>query len=142
MKIANTSFVNVAQYSKTVTNISIQNLSFSLLLSKNISIIICETVILPVVLYGCETRYLTLREENGFRVSENRVLRIFGPKRDVMGGWRKLHNGEPRDLYSLPSIIMKSRRVIWAGHVAWMGICGRNVYRTLVGKPEGKRSSL
>jgi hypothetical protein len=68
-------------------------------------------------LYGCETRSLTLREENRLRVFENRVLRrIFGPKRDeVIGGWRKLHN-----LYRSPSIIrtIKSRRMRWAGHVA------------------------
>jgi hypothetical protein len=72
-------------------------------------------------------------------VFENRVLRrIFGPKRDeVTGEWRKLHNKELHDLYSLPSIIriMKSRR---AGHVARMGE-KRNMYRLLVGKPEGKR---
>jgi hypothetical protein len=67
-------------------------------------------------------------------------LRIFGPKRDeVTGGWRKLHN-ELHNLYSLPSIIsiIKSRRMRWAGHVARMEE-KRNVYRILVGKPEGKR---
>jgi hypothetical protein len=72
----------------------------------------------------------------------NRVLRrIFGPKRDeVTGEWRKLHNKELHDLYSLPSIvrIIKSRRMRWAGHVARMGE-KRNAYRLLVGKPEGKR---
>jgi hypothetical protein len=76
-------------------------------------------------------------------VFENRVLRgIFGPKRDgVTGGWRKLHNEELHDLYSSPSIIriIKPRRMRWAGHVARMGE-KRNVYRLLVGKPEGKRS--
>jgi hypothetical protein len=76
------------------------------------------------------------------RVFENRVLRrIFGPKRDeVMGEWRKLHNEELFDLYSSPSIIriIKSRRMRWAGHVARMGE-KRNVYRLLVGKPDGKR---
>jgi hypothetical protein len=74
-------------------------------------------------------------------VFENRVLRIFGPKRDgVMGGWRKLHNEELHNLYSSPSIIriIKSRRMRLAGHVAGMGE-KRNVYRLLVGKPEGKR---
>jgi hypothetical protein len=74
------------------------------------------------------------------RVFENRVLRrIFGPKRDeVIGEWRKLHNEELHDLYSLPTIVrvMKSRRTRWAGHVARMGD-GRGVYRFLVGKPEG-----
>jgi hypothetical protein len=75
-------------------------------------------------------------------VFENRVLRrIFGLKRDeVTGEWRKLHNEELRDLYSSPSniIIIKSRRVRWAGHVARMEE-KRNAYRLLVGKPEGKR---
>jgi hypothetical protein len=75
-------------------------------------------------------------------VFENRVLRrIFGPKRDEMtGDWRKLHNKELHDLYSLPSIIriIKSRRMRWAGHVAQKGE-KRNAYRLLVGKPEGKR---
>jgi hypothetical protein len=74
-------------------------------------------------------------------VFENRVLRIFGPKRDgVTGGWRKLHNEELHNLYSSLSVIriIKSRRMRWAGHVAQMGE-KRNVYRLLVGKPEGKR---
>jgi hypothetical protein len=96
-----------------------------------------QDYILPVVLYGCETWSLTLREELKLRVFENRVLRrIFGPKRDVTGEWRKLHNEELHDLYSLPSIIriMKSRRVRWAGHVARMRE-NRNTYRLLVGKP-------
>jgi hypothetical protein len=82
-------------------------------------------IILPVVLYECETWSLTLREEHILRVFENRVLRrIFGPKRDeVMGEWRKLHNEELCDLYPSPSIIriIKSRRIRWAGHVAQMG---------------------
>jgi hypothetical protein len=66
---------------------------------------------------------------------------VFEPKRDeVTGEWRKLHNGELHNLYSSPDIIrqIKSRRLRWAGHVASMGE-GRNVYRVLVGKPEGKR---
>jgi hypothetical protein len=74
-------------------------------------------------------------------VFENRVLRIFGPKRDrVTGRWRKLHNEKLHNLYSSPSIIriIKSRRMRWEGHVARMGE-KRNVYRLLVGKPEGKR---
>jgi hypothetical protein len=85
---------------------------------------------------------LTVREEHKLRVFENRVLRrIFGPKRaGVMGGWRKLHNEELRNLLSSPSIIriIKSRRMRWVGHVVRMGE-KRNVYRLLVGKPEGKR---
>jgi hypothetical protein len=78
-----------------------------------------------VVLYGCETWSLTLREEHRLRVFENRVLRrLFGPKRDeVTGEWRKLHNEELRDFYSSPSIIriIKSRRIRWACHVVRMG---------------------
>jgi hypothetical protein len=69
---------------------------------------------------------LTLREEHRLRVFENRVLRrIFGPKRDeVTGVWRNLHNEELHSLYSSPNIIrvIKSRRLIWAGHVARMGV--------------------
>jgi hypothetical protein len=102
---------------------------------------IYKTVILSVILYGCETWSLTVREERKLRVSENRVLRIFGPKRDgVIGGWRKLHNEELHNFYSSPSIIriIKSRRMRWAGHVARMGK-KRNVCRLLVGNPEGKR---
>jgi len=97
---------------------------------------------LPVVLYGCETWSLTLREERRLRVFENRVLRkVFGPKRDeVTGKWRKLHNEELNDLYSLPNIVwvVKSRRMRLAGHVARMGE-DRGVHRVLVGKLEGKR---
>jgi hypothetical protein len=92
---------------------------------KKLKIRIYKTIILPVVLYGCETWSLILREERRLRVFENRMLRrIFGPKRDeVKGEWRKLHNKEVHDLYSSPSIIriMKSRRMRWAGHVARMG---------------------
>jgi hypothetical protein len=99
-------------------------------------------IILPVVLYGCETWPLTLREEHRLRVLENRVLRrIFGPKRDeVKGECRKFHNKELRDLYSLPSKIriIKLWRMRWADHVARMGE-KRNDYRLLVRKPVGKR---
>jgi len=73
-------------------------------------------------------------------VFENRVLRIFGPKRDeVRGEWRKLHNEELTDLYSSAIIVrvIKSRRMRWAGHVARMED-RRGIYRVLVGKPEGK----
>jgi hypothetical protein len=75
------------------------------------------------------------------RVFENRVLRkIFGPEREENGSWKKLHNDELHSLYSSPNIVrvIKSRRMRWAGHVARMGE-GRDVYRVLVGRPEGKR---
>jgi hypothetical protein len=95
-----------------------------------------------VVLYGCETWSLTLKEEHRLRVFENRVLRrISGPKRDeVTGGWRKLHNEKLRGLYSSPSIIIviKARRMRWAGHVARMGEV-RGAYNILVLKSEGRR---
>jgi hypothetical protein len=104
------------------------------LLSKNLKIRIYKPLMLPVVLYGCETWSLTLRE--------NRVLRrMFGPRRDeVTGEWRKLHNEELHDLYSSPSIIriIKARKMRLAGHVARMGE-KKNTYRLLVGKPEGRR---
>jgi hypothetical protein len=115
----------------------------SYVLSKNIKIRIYNTVILPMVLYGCETWSLTLTKEHRVRMFEYRVLRrIFGPKRDeVMGEWREMHNEELHDLYSSPSMssirIMKVRMMRWAGHVARMGE-KRNAYRLLVGKPEEK----
>jgi hypothetical protein len=89
---------------------------------KNVKVIIYKIIILPVVLYGCETWSLTVREEHKLRVFENRVLSIiFGPKRDgVMRGWKKLYNKKLHDLYSSPGIIriIKSRRMRWTGHVA------------------------
>jgi hypothetical protein len=114
----------------------------SRLLPRNVKVKIYKTIILPVVLYGCETWSLTLREEHRLRVFEKRVLRrIFGPKRDeVTGEWRKLHSEELHNLYSSPDIIrqVKSRRMRWACHIARMGE-ERKAYKVLVGKPEGKR---
>ena len=97
---------------------------------------------LPVILYGCETWSVTFREEYRLRVFEKRVLsKIFGSERnEVIEQWRKLHNEKLNDLYSSPNIILviKSRRMSWAGHVARMEE-GRGVHKVLVGKPEGKR---
>jgi len=121
---------------------SVQNLLSSRLLSKNLKIYIHRTIILLVVLYGCETWSLTLREERKLRVFENMVLRrIFGPRRDeVTGERRRLHNEELNDLYSSPNIVwvIKPRRMRWAEHVAHMGE-ERGAYRVLVGKQERKR---
>jgi hypothetical protein len=101
---------------------SVLNLLSPSLLSKSVRIKIHRTIILPVVLYGCKTWSLTLREECRLRVFENRVLRrIFGPKRDeVTGKLRRLHKKELYALHSLYNIIrvFKSRRLRWAGHVA------------------------
>jgi hypothetical protein len=116
------------------------NLLSSHLILKNLKIKIYRTVILPVMLHGCETWSLTLGEEHRLRVFESRVLRIFGPKREEDESWRKLHNDELLDLYSLLNIVrvIKSGRMRWARHVAHMGE-GSSAYRVLVGRPEGKR---
>jgi hypothetical protein len=163
IRIADESFGNVAKFKylgTTLTNqsdihdeiksrlnsgnacyYSVQNLLSYRLISKNLKIKIYKSLILPVVLYGCETWSLTSGKEHKLRVFENRVLRrIFGPKREEDRSWRKLHNDELHDLYSSPNIIrvIKSRRMRLAGHVARMGE-GRGVYRMLVWRPEGKR---
>ncbi|KAJ4425862.1 hypothetical protein ANN_27488 [Periplaneta americana] len=139
--VCNSSFV--ATQFIMYTNASIyEDTKFKILLSKNMKVRIYKTVILPVVLYGCETWTLILKEEQRLRVFENKILRkIFEAKRDeVRGEWRKLHNAELHALYSSPDIIrnIKSRRLRWAGHVSRMGE-SRNAYRMLVGRPEGKR---
>ena len=100
-----------------------------------------ETIILPVVLYCCETWSLTLREECRLRVFVTKVLtRIFGPKRDkITGEWRRLHNKELYALCSSPEIlVIKSRKLRWAGHVSHMAE-NESVYRVSVGKPEGRK---
>jgi hypothetical protein len=124
-----------------VGHVSVQNNVITIMLK--VLFTAYKTIILPVVLYGSETWSLALREEHRLRVFENILLRkIIGPKRDeVTGEWRKLHNKELRDLYSSPIIVrvIKSRSMKWAGHVerTWEK---RNVYRLLVGKPEGRRT--
>jgi hypothetical protein len=146
-KIANRLFENVSHFKyfgTTVTNEnlsqeeikrrwnsgnacyhSVQNLQSSRLLLKNVKLRICKTIILPVVLYGCETLSLTLKEEHRLNMFGNRVLkRIFGLRRDkVTGWWRKQHNEEICNFYSSLSIIriIKSRRMRWVGHVARRG---------------------
>ena len=104
-------------------------------LSKSLKIKIYRIIILSVVLYGCETWSLILREQRKLRFFENNLLRrIFGLRRDeVTGDWRRLHNKKLNDLYCLPNIVrvIKSRRMRWAGHVARMGE-KRGVYRVLV----------
>jgi hypothetical protein len=144
IKIANRSFENVVQFRYLGTEVmnqnliqkeikgisnstsacyhSVQNLLSAHLLSKSIKIRIYKIIILLVVLYGCETWSLTLRQKHGLREFENRVLRkIFGPERDeVKGGWLKLHNEKLHNFYSLPSVsrMIKPRKLRWAGHVA------------------------
>ena len=93
------------------------------------------------MLYGCETWSLILREECRLRVFENRILRrIFGPKRDENVELKRLHNEEVLSLYRLPNIIrvIKSRRLMWAGHVARIEQAG-SVFKILTGNPTGKR---
>ena len=95
----------------------------SSLLSTNLKIYTCKTIILPIVSYGCETWSLTLGEGCSLRLFENRVLRrIFESKRDkVTDKWRKLHNERLHNLYSPNNLrVIKLRRIRWAGHVEHM----------------------
>ena len=105
---------------------TVQDLFSYCLVSKNTKIKTYRKIILLIVLYGCETWSLTLREKRRLRVFEESVLRkIFEPKRDeVAGEWRKLHNQELNDLYCSPNIIrgIKSRKMRWAEHVACMRV--------------------
>ena len=120
---------------------SVQTLLSSRLLSKNLKIKIYKTIVLPVVLYGSETWSITLKEEYRLSIFEKRILRrIFGPRRDGNGEWRRLHNEELHSLYRSPNIVraIKPRRLRWAGHVARMEE-GRGAFKILTGKPTGQR---
>ena len=102
---------------------------------------IYKTIILPVVLYGCNEWSLTLRKERMLRVFETSILRrIFWPKRDENRDWRSLHNEELHSLYRSPNIVrvIKSRRLRWAGHVDRIEE-SRSAFKMLTGKPTGKR---
>ena len=98
------------------------------------------TIILSVVLCGCEAWSLILREELRLRVFENRIsTRIFGPQLGCEWGVERLHNEKINILYHSPNIVrmIKSRRFKWAGHVAKMEE-GRSAFKILTGKPSGK----
>ena len=120
----------------------VESFVFQVAIQKILKIRVYRTIILPVVLYGCETWSLTRQEERKLRVFENMVLRrIFGSRNEeVTGEWRRLHNEELNDIYVSPNIVrmIKSRRMRLTGHVARMSE-ERGVYRVLVGKPEEKR---
>jgi hypothetical protein len=103
----------------------------SRLFFENVNIEIYRTIILPGVLYGCETLSLILRAEHRLRIFEKRVLRkIFGPKRDdIVGGWRKLYNEELRNLYSSSNIIRMIIKEDEMSRVSSKHEENRNVYR-------------
>jgi hypothetical protein len=104
---------------------SVQNVSFYHLLYRNIKIKIYRTIMLLVIMYGCETWQFTLTEEHRLRVTEKRVLKkIYGPEwEEVTGDWRKLHNEEVHHWCISPNIVkvIISRRIRWVGHVAGIG---------------------
>jgi len=119
---------------------SVQNLLSYSLLPKKVKVKIYRTIILPVVLYGCETWSPTVSEEHGLGVFRNRVLRkTFGPTRDeIIRECGRQHNETLYDLYT-PSIwVIKSRRMRWLGHVAHSGK-RRGAYWILVGRSEGRK---
>ncbi|KAJ4441369.1 hypothetical protein ANN_11224 [Periplaneta americana] len=138
----NTKYMIISRDQNIVRNGNIKIGKFSFEEVEKFKYLGATSAILPVLLYGCETWTLNLRDEQRLRVFENKVLRkIFAAKTDeVTGEWRKLHNAELHSLYSSPDIIrnIKSRRLRWAGHVTRMDE-SRNAYRVLVGRPEGKR---
>jgi hypothetical protein len=110
------------------------------ILYKNLKIKIYETIISPVLFYACEAWSLTLRKAHRLRIFENRILRrIFGPKRDSNGEWKRLQNEELHSLYRSPNIVsvIKSKRLKWTGHVARMEE-GRSTSKLLSAKPTGK----
>jgi hypothetical protein len=105
------------------------------LISKKLKIKIYGTVIFW--LYCMDVKLCPYFEEHKLKVFENRLLRIFGPRRKEDGLWRKLHN-ELHSPYYSPNVVRMTKLMRWAGHVAHMGE-GRGVYRVLVGRPKGKR---
>jgi len=109
----------------------VQNLLSSSLLSKDSKVKIYRIIILPVVVNGCETWPLTLKEERRTMFFENGAEENIWPKRDeVTGDWRKLYNEELNGMYSSPTVfqVIKSRRNSWAGHVVHM-VERRGAYR-------------
>jgi hypothetical protein len=123
---------------------SVQSLFSSRLLSKDLQLKIYKIIILPVILYGCETWFLILKEKQRLRGYENRVLRrVFRHKREeVVGGWRRLHNVELHNFCASPDIIrtFNSSRMTWSGHVARMRET-KNACRILIRKCERKDHS-
>ena len=107
--------------------------------SNYVRVPICgKTIILPIVLYGCEIWFLTLMEERRLRVFENWILRqILGSKRVENDKWRMFYNEEPHSLYCSSNIVrmIKSRRFRWSGHI----IAKKSTFKILTGKPRGKR---